>query len=81
MNYILPGHGIGKRHVCWSLSDPSHLSPPNNGLGLSHFLVLILAPSPQVIGHELQDDHKDHPPCSKTMQFYIQYTYINNAFF
>jgi len=60
----LPGHGFIKQALV-SCCEPGQSSPLLAGKGLSHFLVRVLVPSPQVTEHVFHDPQNDHPPSTE----------------
>ena len=65
--YIFSPHG------CWLqfsklILFPTHSNPPFELLGLSHSLVLVLIPPPQVTVHSPNPLHCPHPPSTGKQQ-------------
>ena len=54
------GHGSGL-HISESVLSPTQSSPPNSGTGLSHDLVRVVSPPPQIT---VQSENADHSPQS-----------------
>ena len=48
-------------HILCLVSEPKQLLPPQEGAGLSHLLVDVFIPPPQVLLHS-PDPHELHPP-------------------
>ena len=57
---ILPGQQKSL-HLIELVLEPSHSIPPHEGLGLSHTLVFVCIPPPQVLLHS-PNIHELHPP-------------------
>ena len=68
--YRLPGHAWVLQ-VVFSALDPSQSSPPWDGGGLSHCLVLLFSPDPQVLVHSPYSLQSPHVPFTKPL---IEYT-------
>jgi len=68
----LPGHGF-IRQALDSCCGPGQLSPLLAGWGLSHVLVRVRVPLPQIVEHVLHDPQMDHPP-STEYNIYLIYS-------
>ena len=56
-------------HLLESLGLPKHGLPKLLGAGLSHFLLLVCTPKPQLLLHFPQGPHDRHPPSTKNTEF------------
>ena len=61
----LPGQSL-VLHAVSSRADPTHSCPPFDGEGLSHDLVRVILPDPQLLVHVPKFPHPPHPPSTKT---------------
>jgi len=61
---LLPGHGFIIQ-VLVSCCGPGQSSPLLAGGGLSHVLLRVLVPLPQVVEHVPHDPQNDHPPSTE----------------
>ena len=66
LQYVLPQ--TPSLHTSVLLGSPGHVAPFPSGVGVSHTLVNVCDPAPQVEEHPPEADHALHPPSTDVIQ-------------